>query len=177
MDGGAWWATVQGVAKSWTQLSNFTFIYYELPTYFTFWNFLEFYFFFRFFSTQSWSNSCIQNPWIQTTKRMWNSLLMLALQFSSVAQSCPILCNPMDRSTSGFPIHHQLLELAQTYVLWVGDAIQPSHPLSSPPPPAFNVSQHHSLFQWVSSLHQVAKVLELQLRHQSFQQIFRTDIL
>ena len=84
-------------------------------------------------------------------------------QFSSVAQSCPTLCDPMDCSTPGLPVHHQLLELAQTHVHWVGVAIQPSHPLLSPSPPAFNLSQHQGLFQWVSSLHQVAKVLELQL--------------
>ena len=73
-------------------------------------------------------------------------------------------------------IHHQLLELTQTHVHQVGDAIQPSHPLSSPSPPAFSLSQHQGLFQWVSS-HQVAKVLELQPQHQSFQWIFRTDVL
>ena len=82
----------------------------------------------------------------------------------TVAQSCPILCNPMDCSTPGFPVHHQLLEFTQTHVHWVGDAIQPSHPLSSPSPPALNISQHQSLFKWVSSLHQVAKVLEFQLQ-------------
>ena len=98
-------------------------------------------------------------------------------QFSSVAQSCPTLCDPMDCSTPGFPVHHQLPELAQTHVHWVSDAIQPSHPLSSLSPPAFNLSQHQGLFQWVSSSHQVAKVLELQLQHQSFQWIFRTDFL
>ena len=83
----------------------------------------------------------------------------------------------MDSSMPGFPVHHQLLELAQTHVLWVGDAIQPSHPLSSPYPLSFNLSQHQGVFQWVSSLHQVAKVLEFQLQHQSFQWIFRTDFL
>ena len=88
-------------------------------------------------------------------------------QFSSVAQSCPTLCDPMDCSTPGFPVHHQLLELTQTHVHWVSDAIQPSHPLSSPSPPAFNLSQHQGLFKWVSSSHQVAKVLEFQLQHQS----------
>ena len=98
-------------------------------------------------------------------------------QFSSVTQLCATLCNPMDCSTSGFPVHHQLLELAHTHVHWVGDAIQPSHPLSSPSPPAFSLSQHQGLFQGVSSSHQVAKVLELQLQHQSFQWIFRTDFL
>ena len=88
-------------------------------------------------------------------------------QFSSVTQSCPTLCNPMDCSTPGFPVHHQLLELTQAHVHWVGDAIQPSHPLSSPSPPAFNLSRDQVLFQWVSSSHQVAKVLEFQLQHQS----------
>ena len=87
------------------------------------------------------------------------------------------LCYSMDCSAPGFPIHHQLLGLAQTHVHWVGDAIQPSHSLSSPSPPTFNHSQHQSLFQWVSYLHQVARVLEFRLQHQSFQWIFRTDII
>ena len=86
---------------------------------------------------------------------------------SSVTQSFSTLCNPMDCSTPGFPVHHQLPELAQTHVYQVGDAIQPSHPLSSPSPSAFNLSQHQGLCQWVSSSHQVAKVLEFQLQHQS----------
>ena len=73
----------------------------------------------------------------------------------------------MDYSTPGLPVHHQVLELAQTHIHWVGDAIQPSHPLPSPSPPAFDLSQHQGLFQWVSSLHQVAKVLQLQFQHQS----------
>ena len=90
-------------------------------------------------------------------------------QFSSVAQLCPTLCDPMDCSTPGLPVHHQLLESTQTHVHWVGDAIQPSRPLSSPSPPAFNLSQHQSHFKWVNSSHQVAKILELQLQHQSFQ--------
>ena len=92
-------------------------------------------------------------------------------------QSCPILCDPMDCSTPGLPVQHQLLEFTQTHVHWVSDAIQPSHPLLSPFPPAFNLSQHQGLLQWVSSSHQVAKVLEFQLQHQSFQWIFRTDFL
>ena len=96
---------------------------------------------------------------------------------SLVAQSCPTLCNPMDCSTPGFPVHHQLWALAQTHVHRIGDAIQPSHPLSSPSPPAFNLSQHQGLFQWVNSSHQVAKELKFQLQHQSFQWIFRTDFL
>ena len=77
-------------------------------------------------------------------------------------------CNLMDYGTPGFPIHHQLPELAPTHVHQVGNVIHPSHPLSSPSPPAFNLSQHHGLFQWVDSSHQVAKVLELQLQHQPF---------
>ena len=101
----------------------------------------------------------------------------LSVQFISVTQSCPTLCDPMERSTPSFPVHYQLLELAQTPVHWVGDAIQSSHPLSSPSPPAFNLSHHQSLFKWVSSSHQVTKILELQLQHQSFQWIFRIDFL
>ena len=89
------------------------------------------------------------------------------IQFSSVTQSCPTLCDPMDSSTPGLPVHHQLPECTQTHDHRVGDAIQPSHPLLSPSPPAFNLSQHQDLFQCVSSSHQVAKVFELQL--QSFQ--------
>ena len=81
--------------------------------------------------------------------------------FSSVAQSCPTLCNPMDCSTPGFPAHHQLLELAQTHVYRASDVMQPSHPLLFPSPPAFNFSQHQGLFQRVSCSHQVARVLEL----------------
>ena len=92
-----------------------------------------------------------------------------SVQFTSVAQSCLTLCKPMNHSMSGLPVHHQLPESTQTHVLCVGDAIQPSHPLSSPSPPAVNLSQHQGLFQLVSSSHQVAKVLEFQLQHQSFQ--------
>ena len=91
------------------------------------------------------------------------------VQFSSVTQSSPTLCNPIDCSTPGFPVPHQLSEPTQTHVHHVSDAIQPSHPLSSPSPPAFSLSQHQALFQWVSSSHQVSKVLEFQLQHQSFQ--------
>ena len=97
-------------------------------------------------------------------------------QFSSVAQSCPTLCNPMNHSMPGLPVHPQLPEFTQTHVHWVSDAIQPSHPLSSPSPPALNLSQHQGLFKWVSSSHQVDKVLEFQLQHQSFQWIPRTGI-
>ena len=101
----------------------------------------------------------LENPWIS--------------QLSSVAQSCPTLCDPMDCSTPGLPVHHQLPKFTQTHICWVGDAIQPSHPLSSPSPPTFSLSQHQGLSQWVSSLHQVPKLLEFQLQHQSFQWVFR----
>ena len=84
-------------------------------------------------------------------------------QIRSVAQSCPTLCDPMNRSTPGLPVHHQLPEVTQTHVHRVSDAIQPSHPPSSPSPPAPNPSQHQSLFQWVNSSHEVAKVLEFQI--------------
>ena len=100
-----------------------------------------------------------------------------SVQFSSVAQSCPTLCDPMNRSTPGLPVHHQLPEFTQTHAHQIGDAIQPSHPLSSPSPPAPNPSQHQGLFQWVNSSHEVAKILEFQLPHQSFQWTPRTDLL
>ena len=103
----------------------------------------------------SWAK---ERKW-STVKIMWGFWV-----FSSVAQSCLILCNPMDCSTPGLSVHHQLLEFTQTHVHWIGDAIQPSHPLSSPSPPALNLFQHQGLFKWVSSSHQVAKVLEFQLQ-------------
>ena len=92
-----------------------------------------------------------------------------SVQFSSVAQSCLALCNPMNRSIPGLPVHHQLPEFIQTHVHWGGNAIQPSHPLSSPSTPTLNLFQLDGLFKWVSSMHEVAKVLEFQLQHQSFQ--------
>ena len=92
-----------------------------------------------------------------------------SVQFNSVTQSCLTLCDPMNRSTPGLPVHHQLPESTQTHVHWVGEANQPSHPLSTTSPPALNLSQHWGLFQWVSSSHQVARVLQFQLQHQSFQ--------
>ena len=92
-----------------------------------------------------------------------------------VTKSCPTLCDPMDCGSPGFPLLHYLPELAQTHVHWVSDTV--SHPLSSLSLPAFNLSQHQVLFQWVSCLHQVAKVLEPQLQHQSFQGIFKVDFL
>ena len=114
-----------------------------------------------------WQILCAWAPkWLQ---------LMTAVQFSSVPQARPTLCDPVDCSTPGLPVHHQLPEFTQTHFHWVSDAIQPSHPLSFPSPAAFNLSQHQGLFKWVSSLHQVAKILEFQLQHQSSQWIFRTE--
>ena len=94
---------------------------------------------------------------------LWWLFTLPTHQFSSVTQSCPTLCDPMNCSTPGFPVHHQLPESTQTHAHQVGDAIQPSHPLSSPSPPAPNPYQHQSLFQWVNSSHEVTKVLEFQL--------------
>ena len=121
--------------------------------------------------------------WMTVTlfyQRAHNSLyfvMTLSDQIRSVAQSCPTLCDPMNCSTPGFPVHHQLPEFTQTHVHRVSDAIQPSHPPLSPSPPAPSPSQHQSLFQWVNSSHEVAKVLEFQLSHQSFQRNPRADLL
>ena len=122
---------------------------------------------------------CLRGTCIKTAKvkQIMPQIDIISIQFSSVTQSCPTLCDPMNCSMPGLPIHHQLPESTQTHVHRVGDAIQPSHPLSSPSPPALNLSQHQGLFQWVSSLHQGAKVLEFQLQHQSFQWTPRTDLL
>ena len=125
-----------------------------------------------------WECKLVQPLW----RTVWRFLKKLeiewsSVQFSSVAQSCLTLCDLMNHSTLGLPVHHQLPEFTQTHVHWVGDAIQPSHPLSSPSPPDPNPSQHQSLFQWVNSLHEVAKVLEFQLQHQSFQWTPRPDLL
>ena len=114
---------------------------------------------------------------VLSTCHMLLSLHSLSVQFSSVAQSCPTLCNPMNHSMPGLPIHHQLPKSTQTHVHWVIDAIQPSYPLSSPSSPALNFSQHQGLFKWVNSSHEVAKLLEFQLQHQSFQWTPRTDLL
>ena len=107
----------------------------------------------------------------------WVPPFILSVQFGSVTQLCPTLCDPMNHSTPGLPVHHQLPESTQTHVHQVGDAIQPSHPLSSPSPPALNLSQHQGFSKWVNSSHQVAKGLEFQLHHQSFQWTPRTDLL
>ena len=113
------------------------------------------------------SRGKIQGCVINTIILLWESWATETLgsaQFSSVSQLCPTLCDPMDCSTPGFSVHHQLPGFAQTHVHWVGDTIQPSHPLPSPSPPTFNLSQHQGLFKWVSSLQQLAKILELQLQ-------------
>ena len=105
-------------------------------------------------------------------------LIEYSVQSSLVQSLIPVwLCDHMNHSTPALPVHHQLLEFTQTHAHWVGDAIHPSHPLLSPSPPAPNHSQHQGLFQWVKSLHKVAKVLEFQLQHQSFQWTARTDLL
>ena len=136
---------------------------------------------------QLWYNyRRLKNPFQKVTSEKINKRITLNsitglnnqwFQFSSVTQSCPTLCDPMDCSTLGLPVHHQHPESTQTHVHWVGDAIQPLHPLSSPSSPALNLSQHQGLFKWLNSLHQVAKVLEFQLQHQFFQWTPRTDLL
>ena len=118
------------------------------------------------------AESTLLSNWTTATNTLFSSV-----QFSSVAQLCLTLCDPMDCSTPGLLVQHQLPEFTQTCVHWVSDAIQPSCPLPCPSPPAFNLSQHQDLFKWVSSSHQVAKVLEFPLQHQSFKCIFRTDFL
>ena len=177
-DRGAWRAEVHKVTKNWTSLSDWSattiqklsvsihliLIKYQNLTRVTAW----------------------EGSDIVCTNRTLKSKLCLdfssfssnlsSLQFSSVGQSCPTLCDPMNRSTPGLPVHHQFQEFTQTHVHWVGDAIQPSHSLLSPSPPAPNPSQHQSLFQWVNSSHEVAKVLEFQ-PHQSFQWTLRADLL
>ena len=109
--------------------------------------------------------SCCTGAWLFPPYRntLKGQSCLSSVQFSSVAQSCPTLCDPMNHSMLGLPVHHQVLEFTQTQVHRVSDAMQPSHPLSPPSPPAPNRSQHQSLFQWVSSSHEVAKVLEFQL--------------
>ena len=139
------------------------------------WRFLEHLCCFRIVSSALWcvysTSRCNFSFCIQRTRHSW--VINSSNQFSSVAQLCLTLCDHMNCSMPGLRVHHQLLEFTQTHVHWVGDAMQPSHPLSSPSPPTFNLSQHHSLFKWVSSSYQV----KFQLQHQSFQWILRTDLL
>ena len=133
-------------------------------------------------SEMNWKSfSCV---WFSTTCSLSGSSvhgilqarIMEWVQCSSVAQVCPTLCDPMDHSTPGLPVHHKLPESTQTHAHQVGDAIQPSHPLLSPSPPAPNPSQHQGLLLFVNSSHRVAKVLEFQLQHQSFQWTLRTHL-
>ena len=192
MSGGAWWAAVHGVTKSRTRLSDLTFTFHfqalekEMATHSSVlvWRILG-------MGEPGWLPSMgshrVRHDWrdlAAAAEERVNYLSIYSMEndyyknivtFSSVTQSCLTLCDPTDCSTPGLPVHHQLPECTQSHVHWVSDAIQPSHPLSSPFPPAFNLSQHQDLFQWVSSLHQVAKVLEFQLQHQSFQWIFSSD--
>ena len=128
---------------------------------------------------EQWTGSKLGKEYIKAAycHLAYLTYIKSSVQFTSVTQSYPTLCDPMDCSMPDLPGHHQLPEFTQTRVHWVSEAIQWSHPLSSPSSLAFNLSQHQGLFQWVSSLHQVVKVLEFQLQHQSFQWTFRTDFL
>ena len=119
----------------------------------------------------TWTEFHLTLPEIYHFPQVWNKVKF------KVTQSCLTLCDPMECSSPGLPVHHQLTEFTQTHVHWARDVIQPSHPLLSPSPPAFNLSQHQGLFKWALSSYQVAKILEFQLPHQSFQSIFRTDFL
>ena len=121
----------------------------------------------------------ISPPW-QKLRRPNILLIINYFIYSLVQFSCSVMSGslqPYGLQFSRPPVHHQLLDFIQTYVHWVGEAIQSSHPLSSPSRPTFNLSQHQGLFKWVSYLYQIAKVLESQFQHQSFQWIFRTDFL
>ena len=126
-----------------------------------------------FYTSVSILLSCIQGYRYHLSK--FHIYAFSSVQFSSVAQSCPTLCDPINRSTPGLPVHHQPTEFTHTHSHWVSEAIQPFHPLSSPSPPSPNPSQHQGLSQWVNSSHEVAKVLEFQLQRQSFQWMLRTD--
>ena len=120
-----------------------------------------------FVNFQATDRLCLMNVWRLTQKFLIKRYTKLpsntSVQFNSVTQLCLILCDPMNSSTPGLPVHHQLPEFTQTHIHRVSDAIQPSYLLLSPSPPAPNPSQHQSLFQWVNSSHEVAKVLEFQL--------------
>ena len=157
MDIETWCVAVHGVTKCQTRLNDWT--------------------------TAMLLSSLINSVWQGYFSGLLLCSIGLPVQFSSVAQSCPTLCDPMDCSMPGLPIHHQTYTqkftfgFTQTHVHQVSDTIQTYHPLLSPSPPPFNHSQNQSPFQWVSSSHQVAKILEFQLQHQSFQWIFRIDFL
>ena len=154
----AWWAMVHGVAKNRTWLSDSARIQPDK---------------FR----ERWSHH--HNLHCKHVHHLWKfpSFLFIYGCCCSVAKLCLSLCNTTDCSTPGFPVLHYLPQFAQTYVHSVGDVIQPPHPLSPPPLPALSLPQDQGLFQWADSLHQVAKVVELQHQHQSSQWIFRVDFL
>ena len=195
-DGGAWWAAIYGVSQSRTRLkwlsSSSNLKDLALPQcskigykrVMTFWLMIQSLALVSLQLTTTMPSSSLTFSYMHKKCRSNMGTTSLA-RFSSVSQLCLTLCNPTDCSMPGLPVHHQLQEFTQTHVRWVGDAIQPSHPLSFPSPPAFYlfkwVSQmsqmKQGLFKWVSSLHQVAKVSEFQLQHQSFQWIFRGDFL
>ena len=177
MDRGAWWAPVHWVAQrrcDWSDLAcmragmfqcYFSYLAHPLlPSLCS-----------QVCSLCLGLHCCSANRFISTI--FLDSIYRHSVQFSSVAQSCPTRCEPMNCSMPGLPVHHHLLEFTQTHVHRVNDAIQPSHPLSFPSLPAPNPSQHQHLFQWVNSLHEVAKVLEFELQHQSFQWTPRADLL
>ena len=184
MDRETWRAAIHGVANSRTQLSNWTELnernqrrHKQMERYSMFLGRKN-----QYCENDSTTKHNLQihcDPYQITsgTFHRTRTKNFTIFQFSSVTQSCLTLCDPMYCSTPGLPVLHQLLEFTQIHVLWVSDAIQPSHPLSSPSHPAFNLSQHRGLFKWVSSSHQVAKILEFQLQHQFFQWTPRTDLL
>ena len=120
-----------------------------------------------------WIKLSYISKWLEAVKEFSKVTAHSSVQFSSVAQPCPTLCDLMNHSTPGLPVHQQLPEFTQTHAHGVGDAIQTSHPLSSPSPPAPNPSHHQGLFQWVNSSHEVAKVLEFQLQHQYTQDPYK----
>ena len=124
-----------------------------------------------FYCMMTYQHSGERRGWDKLMQQNWK----IHVQFISIAQSCPTLCDPINCSTPGLPVYHHLPEFTQTHVHWVSDAIQPSHPLSSPCPSSPNPSQHQGLFYLVNSSQEVAKVLEFQ--HQSFQWTPRTDLL
>ena len=163
-EGDVCWELLRNDFRSWNQMCMAGIIFYFLSK--SFWVCMD---------CWTWDSNCTDlQTWgvsLANTgdmangkmKRAWGPGDSTGLQVSSVQFSHSVVCDPMNCSTPGLPVHHQLPEFTQTHVHWVGDAIQPSHPLSSPSPTAPNPSQHQSLFQWVNSSHEVAKVLEFQL--------------